>query len=175
VNKSKNADTYSWKFGDLKSGKDNLSTLPSPDHKFKSAGNYNVELIAGNKISNAIDSIMKVVALGKGNEQDMQKHKRLKTIWLGSAVASAGIGGYCLVKSVGLYNDSKTTTTDDPEELRKESKTYGVVGAVALVVSGVCITEVIIQSKKIKAAEQSLSMHFIPLDKGGAVGLAWSF
>jgi hypothetical protein len=174
-NKSKNADYFSWKFDDIKSGNFNISTLENPVHKYKSGGTYNVELTAGSSLSKSIDTIMKAIVLGMGNEQEVQKHKKMKTIWLGSAVATAGIGGYCLIKSVGLYNDSKTTTTDDPEKLRKDSKTYGVIGTAVLVVSGVCITEVFIQSKKIKEAEQTMSMYFIPLDKGVAMGLAWNF
>lgn len=171
-NKSKNAESYSWKFGDLNSGASNLSTLESPVHKFKSGGKYNVRLLAGNNTTKTTDSIMKVVKLGLGNEQDVQKHKKLRNIWLGSAVATAGIGGYCLVKYNSVYNDWKEQGTDD---LKQKYKTYGTVGIVALVGTGVCITEVIIQSKKIRAAEQGLSMNFIPLDRGGVVALAWTF
>ena len=79
--------------------------MESPVHKYKSGGKYNVKLLAGNNKTKTTDSIMKVVKLGSGNEQDVQKHKKLKNIWLGSAIASAGIGGYCLVKYNKVYND----------------------------------------------------------------------
>ncbi len=171
-NKSINADYYSWEFGDLKSIEGNLSTLENPVHKFKSPGKYNVKLTAGDSKNNMSNTITKVLSLGQGNLQDLQKHKKLKNIWLGSAVATAGIGGYCLIKSNSLYNDWKKEGTD---ELKKKYKTYGIAGPAALVLSGVCISQVIVQSKKIKTAEKAMSMNLIPLDDGCIVELAWNF
>jgi len=171
-NKSNNADLYSWKFGDLTSKENNLSTLENPVHKYKSRGTYNVELKAGNSKTKSSHDIKKAVAVGKGNEQDLQKHKKLRTIWLGSTVASAGIGTYCLIKSNSLWNDYKTLGTKD---LLKKSKTHGTIGYSAIVVAGACVSQVIIQSIKIRENKQTLSMNLIPLDKGCAVGLAWNF
>lgn len=171
TNTSKDADKYSWDFGDLKSDQ-NLSTLKSPFHAFKSAGNYNIKLIALNSKNKTSDTTMKVIALGSGNEQELQKHKKLKNIWMGSAIASAGIGTFALIKSNSLWDD---WTNEGSDELKQKSKTYGVIGYTALVVSGVSITQVIIQSKKIRAAEQAMKMSFIPLEKGGIVALAWTF
>jgi PKD repeat protein len=176
VNKSRNVDLYSWKFGDLKSGKNNFSTLESPVHSFKSPGNYTVELTAGNSTNKTSDTITKAITMGKGLNQDLKKHKTLKTICLGSAVATAAASGFCLVKSVSLNKNWRTEA--DPvkqDELKKQYKTFGVIGAAALVVTSVCVTEVFIQSKKIKASEQAVSMHYIPVDKGAVLGLAWSF
>lgn len=171
-NKSKNADFYAWKFGDLKSSENNLSTLETPVHKFKSAGNYNVKLTAGNSKTNTSDTIIKVVTLGKGSMQELQKLKKLRTIWAGSAIATAGIGGFCLIKSNSLYNDWKKQGTD---ELKKKYKTYGIIGPAVLVVSGVCISQVIIKSIKIKTVEKTMSMNLMPLNGGYVVELAWNF
>lgn len=173
-NKSKNADLYSWNFGDLKSRNNNLSQLENPVHTFKTGGAYNVELLASRSKSKTSDSIMKTMTLGKGNEQDLQKLKKLKTIWLGSAIASAGIGVYSLLRANSLYNQYKTATNNS-ETLRKKYKTYDVITPAALVISGVCVFEVIVQSKKIRETKQTLSMHFIPLDEGGVVGLTWNY
>jgi hypothetical protein len=129
-------------------------------------------LTAGDSKNNMSNTITKVLSLGQGNLQDLQKHKKLKNIWLGSAVATAGIGGYCLIKSNSLYNDWKKEGTD---ELKKKYKTYGIAGPAALVLSGVCISQVIVQSKKIKTAEKAMSMNLIPLDDGCIVELAWNF
>jgi len=170
-NMSKNADTYSWKFGDLKSS-DNLSSQANPLHKFKSNGTYNVELTAGNSKTSTSHDFMKPLTLGKGNEQDIQKHKKLRTIWLGSAIASAGVGTYFLFESNNLWNEWGKTAD---EALKEKSKTYGTIGTATLVVSGVCISQMIIQSIKIKKIKQSVSLNLIPLDKGGVVGLAWNF
>lgn len=171
-NKSKNADLYTWKFGDLKYPQNNLSTLESPVHEYKAGGIYKVELIAGSSKSSETNSIIKEIALGSKNNQDVLKHKKLRNIWLGGALASAGIGGYCFLKYSSNYNDWKEQGTD---ELEKKYKNNRTIGTVAAIVSGVCITEVIIQSKKLKTAKQNMSMSFIPLDKGGAVELVWNF
>lgn len=176
VNKSRNADLYSWKFGDLKSGKNNFSTLESPVHSFKSPGNYTVDLTAGNSTNKTSDTITKAITIGNGINQDLKKHKTLKTVYLGSAVATVGASGFCLLKSISLNKDWRTEA--DPvkqDELKKQYKTFGVIGATALVVASVCVTEVFIQSKKIKASEQAVSMYYIPVDKGAFVGLAWNF
>jgi hypothetical protein len=171
-NKSKNADIYSWRFGDVKSGENNLSTLENPVHNYKSRGTYEVELTAGNSKTNENRNILKPVSIGKGNEQDLQKHKTLKTIWLGSAIATAGFGGFCMLKYYKL--EDKYRTSDDLE-FRKEAKTYRTVGIATLVVSGACISQVIIQSKKIRAVEKPMSMNLIPVEKGCVLGLALNF
>jgi len=173
-NKSKNSDFYSWKFGDLKSYDGNISYLESPVHRFKSAGTYKVELIASNNKTSMSDSLVKTVTIGVGNTQEIQKYKTQRNIWLGAAVVTAGAGGYCLIKSNSLFNEWKTTT-DDVDELEKKYKTFGVIGPAALVVSGACFVQVFLQTKKIKAAEQTMSMNFIPLDKGVLLGLAVRF
>jgi hypothetical protein len=172
INKSKNADKYSWNFGDLKSGISNQSILDSPVHQFKSGGSYNVTLAAFNSKSKTSDTIPKVVKLSSGNAQEVQKIKKQKNIWLGSAIGTAGIGGYCLLKQNSLYNDWKAKGTD---ELKQKYKTFGTAGVVALVGTGVCITQVIIKSKKLKQAENAVGMSFIPLGKGGFVALALTF
>jgi hypothetical protein len=175
INKSQNADLYSWKFGDLKSGNTNVSTLENPVHSYKSQGNYNVELTAANSKNNTNKTISKMVAIGKGTDQDLQKHKMLKTVFLGSAVASAGVGGFCLAKSVSLFNESRKATGDEDDKLRKQSKAFGIAGTAALAVSGGCVVGVLIQSKKIKASGQVASIYFYPLDSGGSLGLAYNF
>jgi PKD repeat protein len=173
-NKSRNADNYSWNFGDLKSGTNNASLLENPVHKYKSMGSYKIGLTAGSTKSNALDNIVKTITVGKGSEQELQKHKKLRTIFLGSAIATAGIGAYAEIKSYNLYNEYKTAT-GNAGELRKKYKTYGVIGPAVLAVSSACIVEVFLQTKKIRTIEQTLSLNYIPLDHGGVVGLAFRF
>jgi PKD repeat protein len=172
TNKSKNAEKFSWNFGDLKSGINNLSILESPDHEFKTGGNYNVLLTVGNRVSKTSDSIMKVIKLSSGNAQDVQKFKKQKNIWLGSAIATAAIGGFCVIEYNSVYNDWKEKGTD---KLKQKYNTFKTAGVVALVGSGVCITQVIIKSHKLKQAKIATGVSFIPLDKGGIVALAWTF
>ncbi len=171
-NKSRNADLYSWNFGDLKSPGNNLSTLESPAHKYKSGGTYKVELMARSSKNNAFNTIVKEVTINTGNEQDLQKHKNLKNIWLGATLASAGISAYCFLKYNSTYGDWKNEGTD---ELEKKYTNYRKVGIASAIVSGVCISQVIIQTKKLQKAKRTMSMNFVPLNEGGAVELVWNF
>jgi hypothetical protein len=107
-----------------------------------------------------------------GNEKDLLKHKKLKIIFLGSAIATAGIGGLGIAQYYNL--DNKYRQRGD-QELQKKSVTYRSIGIASLVVSGVCIPEIIIQSKKIREVEKSMSMNLIPIDKGCVLGLALTF
>jgi PKD repeat protein len=176
INKSQNADLYSWKFGDSKSGKSNVSNLESPVHTYKSQGNYNVELTAGNTTNKTTNTVVRMIAVGKGTDRDLQKHKMLKTIFLGSAVATAGAGGFFLAKSVSLNKEWRTATQEeDPDKLKKQYKTFGIAGTAALAVTGGCIAGVLIQSKKIKAYGQEAGIYFSPLDRGGILSLKYSF
>lgn len=172
INKSKNSELYAWNFGDLKSGINNFSNQESPVHQYKSGGIYNASLTVFNNKTKISDSIMKVVKVGSSNTQEVQKYKKQKNIWLGSAIATAGIGGICLLKHNSLYNDWKEKGTAD---LKQKYKTYGTVGVIALVGSAVCVTEVIVQSKKLNQAKMALVTGFIPLEKGGIVALSWTF
>jgi hypothetical protein len=172
TNKSKNAEKYSWNFGDLKSGINNLSVLESPDHEFKTGGNYNVLLTVGNRVSKNSDSIMKVIKLSSGNAQDVQKYKKQKNIWLGSAIATAAIGGVCVIEYNSVFNDWKEKGTD---KLKQKFKTFKTAGVVAFIGSGVCITQVIIKSHKLKQAKIATGVSFIPVDQGGVLALALTF
>ncbi len=171
-NKSKNADYSYWKFGDVKSGINNLSDLRNPVHKYRAGGTYNVELKAGNMTSKTEDNIVKEVSFGMGNEQEIQNHKKLKTIWLGSTIATAGIGGFCILRYSSL--EDKFRKSGD-SKFRSESKTYRTIGIAALVASGACISQVFIQSKKIRTYEKGMSMNLLPFNKGCALELAVNF
>lgn len=176
LNKSKNSDTYLWSFGDSKSGALNISTEESPVHRFKKSGNYIVELASGSKNNGGGDTIRKTVLLSTGKEQEIAKHKKLRTIWLGSTVAAAGVGTFSFVK-YGKTKDEWQIEQDRSryEELEKKMNTYKAVGITAAVISGVCISQVVIQSLKIKSLENSISFNYIPVENGAMIKLAFRF
>jgi hypothetical protein len=171
-NKSKNTDYSYWKFGDLKSGMKNLSELQNPVHNYKKGGNYNVELKAGSSKTKTDNTIIKAISIGKGNIEELQKHKKLRTIWSGSAIATAGIGGFSILQYYKL--EDKYRTTGD-EAFHNKSVTYRSIGIASIVVSGACISQVIIQSIKIRALDKALSVNLIPLENGCLLGLAVNF
>ncbi len=65
INKSVNADTYRWNFGDPGSGKSNRSDKANETHKYKSEGVYKAELIVKNNFSGLADTIVREVTVGQ--------------------------------------------------------------------------------------------------------------
>jgi PKD repeat protein len=105
-----------------------------------------------------------------------QKHKTMKMIWLGSAIASAGFGGFSYLQANSAYDKyTKSTDNNEAENLRKKFKSNDVIYPVAFIISGICISQVILQAGKQKKAQNNLSLHVIPVENGGVVGLTWNF
>lgn len=169
-NKSTNSDKYSWEFGDPKTLQENISSLENPVHKYKSPGNYKVGLISANTKNNTADTMVQAVSLVK-NEQ-ISKYKNLRTVWISSAVASAAIGVYGFIRHKSLFNEWKEKGTDD---LEKKYKIYRIVGPAGIVVSGISISQIIAQSKKIRDAEKKLSLYFLPAGQEFVAGATITF
>lgn len=64
-NKSENANSFAWEFGDPASGSKNTSTQNNPEHVYEKPGNYTVELAVLNKKSGREDVIKKTVKIKK--------------------------------------------------------------------------------------------------------------
>jgi hypothetical protein len=103
-----------------------------------------------------------------------KRHKTMKNIWLGAAVTTGALGGYSLIRSASLYNEYPTAT-ENAEEIRKKFQTLDIIAPIAIVLSGVSVSQVIIQSKKQKKAEQNISFHLLPVNEGAVLGLTWKF
>jgi len=101
-----------------------------------------------------------------------QKHKTMKMVWLGSAIASAGVGGLSCLQANSAY-DRYTKSVDNTEavDLRKKFKSNDVIYPLAFIVSGICISQVIILTGKQKKAQNSLSLRLVPFENGGAAML----
>ncbi len=65
TDKSTNADSYSWNFGDPSSGDLNVSDKVNPQHIFKNSGEYNVILTVTNKDSDEKVIVGKTVVVNK--------------------------------------------------------------------------------------------------------------
>ena len=104
----------------------------------------------------------------------LQRHKTMRNIWLGGAVATGAVGGFAVVRSNSLYNDYKTAR-EDAADIRGRFKTFDVIAPVAFIVSGVCLSQAILQFSKQKKLEQRMGLHVIPLHEGLAIGFTWSF
>lgn len=103
-----------------------------------------------------------------------QRHKTMRNIWLGGAVATGAVGGFALIRSNRLYDDYKTAR-EDAADIRGRFETLDIIAPVAFVVSGVCLSQAILQFSKQKKLEQRMGLHVMPAHEGLAVGLTWHF
>lgn len=110
----------------------------------------------------------------KGLSQALQRHKTMRNIWLGGAVATGVVGGFAVIRSNSLYNDYKTAR-EDAADIRGKFETMDVVAPIAFVISGVCLSQAILQFSKQKKLEQRLGLHFMPVHDGLAIGFTWDF
>jgi|GEM_PF-5815767 len=102
------------------------------------------------------------------------KHKTMKNIWLGAAVTTGALGGYSIIRSASLYNEYQTAT-ENAEGIRKKFQTLDIIAPIAFVMSGISVSQVIIQSKKQKKAEGIVSFHLLPVNEGAVFGLTFKF
>jgi hypothetical protein len=104
------------------------------------------------------------------------KYKKAKLIWLGSAAVTAGVSGFSFLTASSAYRDyTRSVDNEEAIALRKKFKTHDIVSPVALIVSGICISQVIIQAGKQKRAKKNLEITAIPLQKGGMACLTLKF
>jgi hypothetical protein len=104
------------------------------------------------------------------------KYKKAKLIWLGSAAVTAGVSGFSFLTASSAYrNYTRSVDNEEAIALREKFKTHDIVSPVALIVSGICISQVIIQAGKQKKAKNSLEMSATPLQKGGMACLTLKF
>ena len=102
------------------------------------------------------------------------KHKRRKSIWLGTGIAFTGVGIFSVVRSNQLYNDYQTAGTD-AADIRKKIETYDIIYPVAFGLAAFCGIEFIIQSKKHNKAKNSLSFYPIINESGGILCMKYNF
>jgi len=106
---------------------------------------------------------------------DYYKYKKSKTIWLISAIASAGVGTFAYLQSKNYYEQYQNATTD-AESLYKKVQMYNLISPIAFAAAGFCAVEVVLTSKKQgKAKQQSLGFNPQPLNHGAALNLVYKF
>ena len=177
-NKSSNADSYTWNFGDPKSGEGkNRSKETSPMHLYNNAGTYNIELTASNSVNGQSSAKNMEITLQKLVEEATSaydKHKKMKTIWLIATGTTAATGMGLMLTSNSLYNNYKTATTDAVEIREKYEKLDKIYPAVfgAAILSGAMT---FIQVKKQSNAMAKLEFAPIIGKDGGELTLKFNF
>ncbi len=185
-NLSENADKYNWDFGDPNSGRNkNTSTDTDPSHRYKNPGQYQIELTAKSTFSGlSSKKTIEVVLPGKPSKIDSQsqssssaeydKHKKMKTIWLASAITTFSVGGGIFLKSNSLHNDYKSSTSD-AADIRNKYETLDKVYPVVWGTTVVCGVMTIIHAKKQSEAKSKLSIQTYPVQNGGILTLTYNF
>lgn len=122
----------------------------------------------------AVVPVEVVPVTDKGLSLAWQKHKTMRNIWLGGAVVTGAVGGFALIRSNSLYDEYKTAR-EDAADIRGRFETLDIIAPVAFIISGVCLSQAIIQFSKQKKSEQRMGLHVIPTHEGLAVGFLWRF
>ena len=185
-NLSLNANNYTWDFGDPQSGRNrNTSTETDPSHRYKNPGQYKIELTARNSFS-GLSSVktMEIVLPGQPTKvetvpenpanAEYLKQKKLKTIFLASAITSATVGSVILLKSNSLHNDYENAT-DEAESIREKYETLDNIYPfffAAAIFSGV---ETYIHAKKQNKATTQLGFQAVPVKSGCVITLTYNF
>jgi len=163
-NMSTNADSFTWNFGDPKSGEQkNMSEETSPVHLYSQPGSYNIELTAKNSLtgqSSVKNREILLQELVKEAASAYDKHKKMKTIWLAATGATTAAGMGLFLKSNSLYNDYKTATTDAVDIREKYEKLDKIYPALfgAAILSGAMT---FIQAKK--QSNATAKLEFTPV------------
>ncbi len=198
-NHSTYADTYEWDFGDPASGERNFSQEENPSHRFGSAGFYTIRMIVRNSTLQLEESWYYSILIREGKTADQsitltaplaeesavevlpvslssgeQKHKTLKLAWMGGTLISAGTGILASLKSNGYYEEYQTAT-QEAEDIRRKFKTLDTLAPAAYVLSGICLSQVVLQSARQKKARQELSLQLMPMSNGNKLCLTWKF
>ena len=186
LNKSVNADTYNWDFGDPASGRNkNTSTDESPFHKFRNPGQYQIALAVKNSANGLTsEKTMEIVLPGRsakigketeaGEISEYDRQKKMKTIWLASTFSTFAAGGGVFLKSKSLHNEYKTTT-NNAEDIRKKYETLDKIYPAlwgATVVSGIMTY---VHAKKQSKAKVSLSFMVCPANNARVMQLTYNF
>ena len=109
-----------------------------------------------------------------GTNTPFKKYKTAKTIFLTTAVASAGIGLFTYLKSNKLY-DEYQTATDDAAGIHSKIETYDLVYPLAFAVSGASTVTFAIYTGKQKKLKKQLSFQPVPVRNGGGLLLTYKF
>ena len=138
-----------------------------------------VEAVKSNILADkkgAIDSSMvDNSSLSSKFSADYYKYKKSKTIWMASALVTAGIGVFTYLQSAKYYTQYESSTTE-ADALHAKADLYNKLAPVALGIAGVCALEFILKSgKQSKAKKEKLTFYPQKLIGGGGVVLAYTF
>jgi PKD repeat protein len=183
LNKSVNADGYTWNFGDPNSsGTKNTSSVENPAHKYKKPGQFQIVMVAKNSASGITSIKTMELALAGAPEKSKEyktnpefiKHKNLKTIWLGAGIVSLATGTFTLIESNRLYNEYERAV-ENATDLHRKINTYDIITPVAYGISALSAVQVYIQSRKQSAVVKTITVQMMPNIQGGTMKLSCNF
>jgi len=105
---------------------------------------------------------------------EMQRHKKLKNIWLASTIITSGVGGYSLWQSKKLYDEYKTAG-NNASDIHQKIKMYDTLAPVAFAISGFCFVEFVVHASKQGKAKKNLSLYSYYTGDGGMMTLTCNF
>jgi len=103
-----------------------------------------------------------------------RKHKTWSTVWLSSALATAGAGLLSKVRSNQLYDQYKTAGSD-AADIRSQVETFDAIAPVAFGLSGLCGVAFIVKSSAAGKVRKQLQLTSTADMGTGGIKLTYNF
>ena len=108
------------------------------------------------------------------NDEAFKKTKTSKIIFLGSAIASSGLGFFAFSQGNSLYSEYETGS-NDAANLRKKIETFDMITPLAFGLAGICGAGFVLKTVKAGNIRKQLSIHAYPDRTGSGVSLTYTF
>jgi hypothetical protein len=103
------------------------------------------------------------------------KYKKIKTIWMASALVTGGIGVFTYLQTGTTYSQYQSATTD-ADALHSKADLYNKIAPISLGIAAFCAVEfILVSGKQKKARSEKLTFYPQPILGGGGLGLAYTF
>jgi len=125
-------------------------------------------------IINANENLQLNVTLVNDPSIKARKHKKGRNIWFASAVISAGVGTYSMIRSNTLYEEYQNAGSE-ASDIRKQIETLDIITPITYSVAAICLTGFIIKSVKYRKAEKNISLNTYPIKNGVLFSMLYQF
>lgn len=108
------------------------------------------------------------------NDETFKKTRTSKIVFLGSAIATSGLGFFAFSQGNSLYSEYEAGSTD-AANLRKKIETFDMITPLAFGLAGICGAGFILKTVKAGNIKKQLSIHPYPDKTGSGVSLTYTF
>lgn len=133
-----------------------------------------VEKPVAEKTIAAVKPSEKAVSQPWLNDETFKKTRTSKIVFLGSAIATSGLGFFAFSQGNSLYSEYEAGSSD-AASLRKKIETFDMITPLAFGLAGICGAGFILKTVKAGNIRKQLSIHAYPDRTGSGVSLTYTF